>query len=198
MLLAGSKYNEICSTLGVAKSTVAYHARKLGLVRGKPIIQVRYDWIAIQSYYDLGFCLAEVAEHFNMKRSTLSDAARQGRLTVIKGRCCKRPRYRRVVQNEELFVKNSKHDGSVVRNRIIRDDILLYTCHNPVCLLHSNVNAKWAGFTLALHLDHINGLSNDHRLENLRWLCPNCHSQTPTYCGRNKRVATGAGIEPAS
>ena len=36
-----------------------------------------------------------------------------------------------------------------------------------------------------LQLDHINGINTDHRLENLRLLCPNCHSQTPTYCGVN-------------
>jgi hypothetical protein len=34
-------------------------------------------------------------------------------------------------------------------------------------------------------MDHINGNRKDHRLENLRWLCPNCHSQTDTFCARN-------------
>ena len=41
---------------------------------------------------------------------------------------------------------------------------------------------------LVLELDHINGVGDDHRLENLRLLCPNCHSQTETYCGRNIRI----------
>ena len=49
---------------------------------------------------------------------------------------------------------------------------------------------EWNGKELVLHLDHINGKSTDHRLENLRLLCPNCHSQTDTYCGRNKRRLT--------
>lgn len=44
---------------------------------------------------------------------------------------------------------------------------------------------EWNNKPLVCHLDHINGISNDHRLENLKMLCPNCHSQTPTYCGRN-------------
>lgn len=46
---------------------------------------------------------------------------------------------------------------------------------------------QWNKQTLSLHLDHINGKSWDNRLENLRILCPNCHSQTNTYAGKNRR-----------
>ncbi len=44
----------------------------------------------------------------------------------------------------------------------------------------------WRGQPLSFHLDHINGIRTDNRLENLRILCPNCHSQTSTWCGRNQ------------
>lgn len=47
---------------------------------------------------------------------------------------------------------------------------------------------NWNGNFLSLHMDHINGNNKDNRLENLKILCPNCHSQTPTFSGKkNKR-----------
>lgn len=66
-----------------------------------------------------------------------------------------------------------------IRKRIIDDNLIEYKCQE--CGLKDSWNNKM----LVLHLDHINGISNDHRLENLRWLCPNCHSQTDTYTGKN-------------
>ncbi len=50
--------------------------------------------------------------------------------------------------------------------------------------------AKMSGGYLPLELDHINGNRHDNRLENLRILCPNCHSLKPTYRGRNRRNLT--------
>ncbi len=45
--------------------------------------------------------------------------------------------------------------------------------------------SKWMDGPISLEIDHINGINNDNRLENLRILCPNCHSQTDTFRGRN-------------
>jgi 5-methylcytosine-specific restriction endonuclease McrA len=47
---------------------------------------------------------------------------------------------------------------------------------------------EWQGKPITMHLDHIDGNSKNHKLDNLRVLCPNCHSQTDTYCGRNKKA----------
>lgn len=78
-----------------------------------------------------------------------------------------------------------------VRKTVIRDKLIPYEC--DIC--HNN--GEHLGKPLALHLDHINGINNDHSIENLRFLCPNCHSQTDTYCGRNIKVGVG-GIAPPS
>lgn len=82
---------------------------------------------------------------------------------------------------ESILVENSTYQTSKLSKRLRKENILDYRCSNCGLL------DKWNGKEITLHLDHINGVNNDHRLENLRFLCPNCHSQTETYCGRNAR-----------
>ncbi|MEH1013470.1 HNH endonuclease signature motif containing protein [Micromonospora sp. CPCC 206060] len=68
-----------------------------------------------------------------------------------------------------------------------------------------HLGPSWNGQRLTLHVDHISGESWDCRPGNLRLLCPNCHSQTATYAGRNRRrlgvvtgTVDGSGSDPAS
>lgn len=75
-------------------------------------------------------------------------------------------------------------DKDKVRKTILDNKLLPYKCQD------CDVVDTWQGNPLTLHLDHINGNNRDNRLENLRFLCPNCHSQTDTFCGRNSKYVT--------
>ena len=82
---------------------------------------------------------------------------------------------------DEILIENSTYVNiSRLKARLIKENRLEYKC--AFC----GNTGEWLGQKLTLQLDHINGKNNDHRIENLRFLCPNCHSITPTYAGKNK------------
>jgi 5-methylcytosine-specific restriction endonuclease McrA len=81
--------------------------------------------------------------------------------------------------SQEIFSKNSCYDRKNLKYKLLKQNILEYKC--SICNI-----SEWLNKPLSLQLDHINGINNDNRIENLRLLCPNCHTQTPTW-GSKKR-----------
>jgi Zn finger protein HypA/HybF involved in hydrogenase expression len=88
----------------------------------------------------------------------------------------------RLYSSEELLTVGGKRINGTVRALILRENLLQYKC--ALCHQLPFHNEK----ELTLQLDHINGNPFDNQLENLRFLCPNCHTQTETYTGRNMRI----------
>lgn len=93
----------------------------------------------------------------------------------------KRTRRRETKTFEERLTVNSIIDSGYLRDKLTERGLLEERC--GVC----GLEPLWQNSFLRLQLDHINGDRHDNRLENLRLLCPNCHSQTPTYGGRKRR-----------
>ena len=66
-----------------------------------------------------------------------------------------------------------------LRKRLIREGYKSNECES--CGI-----SEWNGQSITMELDHVDGNNGNNSLDNLRLLCPNCHSQTPTFRGRNK------------
>jgi hypothetical protein len=82
---------------------------------------------------------------------------------------------------QEIFCENSLASNSYIRTLVLKNNLKEYKCEK--CKID-----KWNNEPINLQLDHVNGKRKDNRLVNLRWLCPNCHSQTPTYCAKNVKA----------
>lgn len=81
----------------------------------------------------------------------------------------------------DILVENSTYARHSLKKRIIEEGIIVYKCH--IC----NLPPLWNGEPMTLILDHINGINNDNRLINLRFVCSNCDSQLDTYKSRNRK-----------
>lgn len=123
----------------------------------------KYNWADVQNYYDSGRSYRQCKARFGFCAESWTDAVRRGDLKV-------RPLGMPIAELLSSPKRNRKH----VKTRLIRAGLLTNNCQS--CGL-----TAWQGKLLSMHLDHINGVKDDHRLENLQMLCPNCHSQTETY-----------------
>jgi 5-methylcytosine-specific restriction endonuclease McrA len=158
----------IAAEIGLTKSTVAYHCRRLG-EEPDDRFNRRCDWAEVQRYYDEGHSITECQQRFGFARATWVAAARRGEVVS-------RPQAMPV----ELLLVGSRN-RTHVKGRLISAG-LLDARRCAACGV-----SEWLGEPLVLELHHLNGDGKDNRLENLQLLCPNCHSQTETFSGRNNR-----------
>lgn len=167
LLERGLTHSEIAFELGISKPTVSYHVRKLGLPRDTRAAR-RYDWAAIQAAHDEGLSARECCARFGCSLSAWHDAVRTEKLRARST----------LIPIEELLANGRRCNRGHLKTRLLKAGLKQERCEE--CGL-----TEWRGKPIRVTLHHVNGDGYDNRLENLLFLCPNCHSQTPNFSGRN-------------
>lgn len=142
--------------------------RMLGIPASVNFAQ-RYDWDEIGQAYRAGSSMTDCMKRFGFSRNAWWDAIRRGAIDP-------RPRLEPL---DAILIAGRRRSRHHVKNRLLLAGLKEQRCE------HCGLTA-WQGRPLPLELHHVNGDGLDNRLENLLLLCPNCHSQTDTWGGRNK------------
>jgi biotin operon repressor len=169
LLDSGLSGAEIARELGISKSTVSYHKRRLGHSIDTRCNR-RYDWDAVQRFYDAGHSITECQTRFGFARKTFMDAAARGAVMT-------RPQGAPLVT---YLVTGRRTNRTHLKVRLLAEGLKQNRCE--LCGI-----TDWRGEPLAMALHHVNGDGLDNRIENLVMLCPNCHSQTENFAGRGRR-----------
>ncbi|MGA8098323.1 MAG: HNH endonuclease signature motif containing protein [Candidatus Cybelea sp.] len=167
----GQRFAESAAQFGFTKS-----GWNKAVARGKLQVSAcedrrrRYDWSAVQSYYEAGASFRQCKKTFGFSNTAWLKAVQRGEL---------KPRNSIKSISEVLASGSSRW---LKKAQLIREGVLERRCTE--CGI-----SEWRNKPLVIQIDHINGIKNDWHLENLRMLCPNCHSQTETFGGRNVKRA---------
>lgn len=167
LLNEGIGIAKIAERLGISKPTVCYHARRLGVPPQRQFGR-RYDWTEIRREYGSGVSMRECMRRFGFSQQAWADAVKRGEIV---------PR-ERLIPLKELLVVGRKTSRAHLKRRLLEAGLKENRCE--VCGI-----TEWLGKQLSMQLHHRNGDGLDNRIENLEFVCANCHSQTDTYGGRN-------------
>lgn len=153
-------YIVIINKIGCSRGTVSFYAQKYGLrkfCKNPRLDQSLYDWMAMGEYYNTVFKVKPCLTKFGI---TISEWRRAVRMGLLKARG-------RIIEPQNIDTTKS---GNRLRKNVLRAAKLPYQCDS------CSLPPIWQGVELTLQLDHKDGDSTHNDWDNLRFLCPNCHS----------------------
>jgi len=184
MLRSGSTYSEIKQALHVSPVTINRVVRAMKDA-GESIPKTRrgpeplHDRLAIKAAYESGLTYSDLKEIYGCSQPWLTRQARSG-LFEPRPSDYRLPNKRIGALEYIDQAQGKRHSRARVRLKVLEEDLVEYVC--AICANPGD----WLGHPMVLRLDHINGDGRDHSIENLRFLCPNCDSQQPTYGHKNR------------
>lgn len=200
----GLTQREISDKLGVSHTSVRYWLKKYGLKTKGKIGKFDYSndkniREIVASSYSFSECLRKMGlscvgsgSRKSLKRYIeLYDISTSHFNPYSRGFYKDGSNTNSIKLDEILKGMHPQYSTGKVKKRIIRAGLIKNECSK------CGLGNEWQGEPITLQLDHINGINNDHRLENLRILCPNCHTQTKTY-GSKGGIKSGGDIPRVS
>ncbi len=145
--------------------------------KGKTKISIEDVKLIIKKCYSF----LELSKELRVSRRYITKLVRENNINYSHFKPCNNRPY----TAENILIRNSPARPATVKALILKNKLLDYKCK------WCGLGPKWNGKKITIQLDHINGNNKDNRIENLRFLCPNCHSQTSTYKGKNSKKRKG-------
>jgi hypothetical protein len=186
---------QIAETLNCSQTTITYWLRKLGLKTKKHKSLVwTIDIDALREFTKSSNSFSEILRKIGyvvdrgsgifhiLKRRLIHDGIDFSHIQLGRGsnrgkRCNNQINHKYTL--EKVCVENSSYNRTHLKRRLLKEGILKNHC--SIC----GMGEIWQEKPIVHVLDHINGIPDDNRIENLRMVCPCCNSQLPTFSGRN-------------